>query len=960
MDVVDKKLVDRIIAYITNLALENGINISNPLLESLNRLLERLHGQRLMTMELISLLDKPEDLATIHRLADINLKRLYGSVATKSFERYDIIFISLTLIQLENYDSSFYKPVEETYWGAYKAHSTQNLNNFIRQILDYYRKTLFFKFANQVGTSYSQYITWPLVNCVVPKLYLGKFFEFIFDIYKVSFNCKIPETIESDFKSIFQGIRANLNVSQDGLNLELTNKSYILIESTKNVIAIEAYESDLIALSIHVLRLIDRYITLNNAEGEPTYFLYGLKEWSNGFHVDKTEHKVKSRKKAKLRLSLGNSSSEICAELIPPVHQLSFGDYTDLRIEIVNDDELLFSNRKLYVEEISDGCLVESDPIKIKKPLGKLEYRLLKGDKLLYTSADTLYRKTIAFASTGKEIKRRLNFEGEVYFFFDAKDNIFKNYSNLEYYLVSKVDVSLNDTYTIGEDTYSFVKAVDPFLFGDRVDYASLVDSRSSRHYDIYRNISRLVFELEKKTQQVYIEINNVKKPISDFKFSEIVENNVVKYEVDILIPPNCLNCVNLILGNTRGGKTLATFFVFVDGSFESQCISKGNGIYDLSVKSSWGNIQLENVDSTKFSHSQMEIYKQGRKFYYIIPWEFDLFRLDDAAWRIWNNYEYIWYEDIGVDTVLTCWGTQIKSARVFSKTGKWFGVSELEECPESLCCKLKIGFLLNYLAYDMVKVKFYDTYGNVVKTIDILMTVDVRPTECKLTNRSNEDIAWFTPVFYGRGQVALEILNATNEKVWELGCVESGVKIELPQLESGKIYSFVLFQNIWKGFAKVKKILFSSKYSVVNWNKLSGLTLIIKEVSYQDWDDINNTKKYLIRNVGVKFTRCCEDESYEGKIFNSSLGSMKEFKKINPVKIFFEKVKDNGEIEVNITTLDGDGLLLDKVNESIYDSLSVKNAVDIFSYTLMTDKKGNLNEKKKPNRSIKANRKRI
>ena len=77
-------------------------------------------------------------------------------------------------------------------------------------------------------------------------------------------------------------------------------------------------------------------------------------------------------------------------------------------------------------------------------------------------------------------------------------------------------------------------------------------------------------------------------------------------------------------------------------------------------------------------------------------------------------------------------------------------------------------------------------------------------------------------------------------------------------------------------------------------------------------------------------------------------------------MKIFFEKVKDNGEIEVNITTLDGDGLLLDKVNESIYDSLSVKNAVDIFSYTLMTDKKGNLNEKKKPNRSIKANRKRI
>ena len=77
VDVVDKKLVDRIIAYITNLALENGINISNPLLESLNRLLERLHGQRLMTMELISLLDKPEDLATIHRLADINLKRLY-------------------------------------------------------------------------------------------------------------------------------------------------------------------------------------------------------------------------------------------------------------------------------------------------------------------------------------------------------------------------------------------------------------------------------------------------------------------------------------------------------------------------------------------------------------------------------------------------------------------------------------------------------------------------------------------------------------------------------------------------------------------------------------------------------------------------------------------------------------------------------------------------------------------
>lgn len=80
VDATDKKLVDNIMVLLTDLQYEKKGKISEFLSKWIGLLRKDLHNDRLLANDMIPLLDRPEELAVIHQLADKRLVRLIKKV----------------------------------------------------------------------------------------------------------------------------------------------------------------------------------------------------------------------------------------------------------------------------------------------------------------------------------------------------------------------------------------------------------------------------------------------------------------------------------------------------------------------------------------------------------------------------------------------------------------------------------------------------------------------------------------------------------------------------------------------------------------------------------------------------------------------------------------------------------------------------------------------------------------
>ena len=70
VEAADTKLVENIMMLLTDLKYDNQEEILDSLYQRINLLREDLHNNRLMANDMIPLLDKPEEMRVIHRLAD--------------------------------------------------------------------------------------------------------------------------------------------------------------------------------------------------------------------------------------------------------------------------------------------------------------------------------------------------------------------------------------------------------------------------------------------------------------------------------------------------------------------------------------------------------------------------------------------------------------------------------------------------------------------------------------------------------------------------------------------------------------------------------------------------------------------------------------------------------------------------------------------------------------------------
>src|SRR5574344_1290390 len=215
----------------------------NKLNQKIDVLKNKISEKEIIGMQLIDLIDDNTIINKIHKQAINQLKILVSKNCSVYAIDSEIVFLSLTLIGLLNYDSNFWDYVRQQYSELYDKFSDQKIEGQIRNIINKYKTD-----NDPRGISYV------LRNAIGPKPFIPSFFDFVFDIYRLNFGYSIePGTdLNDEFSFVYEGIKKGMNYEDDDLSLNVTHKTYRLIKTTKELILDDNQIKSLIELSVEV------------------------------------------------------------------------------------------------------------------------------------------------------------------------------------------------------------------------------------------------------------------------------------------------------------------------------------------------------------------------------------------------------------------------------------------------------------------------------------------------------------------------------------------------------------------------------------------------------------------------------------------------------------------------------------------------------------------------------------
>lgn len=214
-------------------------------------------------IDLIDLLDNADAIDIIHSRAESQLGSTLNSYSGTYVRDPEIVFVSLVLIGMLYYDGAFYESVRKTYKSLYQRYSEQKVEGLIRTLLNNYRTK-----DDATGTK-TRIINVVLAGSIVPSYYLGSFFEFIYDIYKLNFDSNLPDDLYGEFQFVYDGLQNVMRSESDEVQVNVTKKTYKLIKSTKQLITNPIYNDAVIKLRETVAEL-EKLEVVDDGQGYPS------------------------------------------------------------------------------------------------------------------------------------------------------------------------------------------------------------------------------------------------------------------------------------------------------------------------------------------------------------------------------------------------------------------------------------------------------------------------------------------------------------------------------------------------------------------------------------------------------------------------------------------------------------------------------------------------------------------
>ncbi len=884
-------------------------------------------------VEIIDILDNEKSIFKIHKRAEEQLIRALNSYSGFCANR-EIIVVSLVLIAMLEYDGNYYENVRNTYLDAYDRYSEQKVEGFIRSVLSVYKPKE--DFNNRV-----RIINVALENAIVPQEFLPAFFEFIFDIYKLNFDYDLSDDLSDDFRFVYEGLRNNLLSDGDDLSLNVTQKTYKLIASTKKLLTREEGIEAVISLSILIVKLIDKRYWNKEVKLLNPYLKSGYDVWeklltekAEGIHRSGSSE-LKSRWEPKF--TLANNA----VMLVPPIHRVkSQYDYKYISIIVENDGEEIYRNNRCDIREIIGGYQINTPLIKLDKPLGKLKYKLVCGEQTIYESKEKLFRNFIVFDTRGQEINNNTDYEGNATVVFRKDDCELDIISYTENYCLGYKLARIGDTIRIGNDVFNFSALIKPGVFGTLHKNCFVHDLDSETYIPIYKDMNVIVFEADSSINKFEITINNKSYKLSEMNYKTTCRNNIIKYVVELSIDHSGL--YDLEVNQIKEGKKTRILRVLF--AYDNELFYSTDKIDDDSYKIELyseliGKIIETEIAATAYDIDLVKCNINEKEYSIIVPFDFGFYKIDDNNWQPMT--EDIWIDDVDYDTELILLDSDCDGLYVYNDKGSLIedNVSIVDKGFYKI---VSIGFLNSYKTGNLFETLVFTVDGKkkIVLQCFNKCVIDKDKTEISMSNESKK--INITPIFRGKDKVFFEVFNCYGEQVFQSKLLRSG--------QTDCIVDFNSFEKYIIRFHEKTKVLQLRKNSLLMEEEkifyakedFVGRSLKISEIYYlEPHPGLIVDRNVHLHNSYVQVTNIKDKDIFTGNILIRKKNADVYLDEINPVEIELcgDIVGDSIEVYI-VNEEDRDGLLYDEHERIIMNTLVSKKAPDIYSYTL--DLKGN------------------
>lgn len=909
--------------------LSERLNISK-LETKLDNLCNLVKARKNIGMDLINILDNEKTIQEIHNRAETQLMMALSSRNVFQVNQ-DIIVVSLALIALLNYDGNYYKNVRETYTEVYVRYSEQKIEGMIRTILGRYK-------IQKTSSSRRRIINVALENAIVPQAFLSGFFDFIYDIYKLNFEYDLPEEPYEDFRFVFDGLRNSMQSEGDDISINVTQKTYKLIEATKQLIKRGDGLDAIIKLSVIIVNIIDKRYWDKEVKISNPYLKKGYEDWEKTLNettknqCDRNKNGSGLRSRWEPKFVLSNNS----VILNPPIHRVkSQYDYRDIAIVVFNDAEEIYRNSQSDIREIIGGYLINTERIIIEKPLGKLTYRLVVGDEIIYDSKDKLYRDFIIFDKEGQELNNNIDFEGTVCICFKDGDINVESIITKENYRIGFRLVRAGDSIEIGNSVFNFFVMDKPGIFGKLYPNCFVKRVGEDVTIPVYEEVSFVVFEVVNSSNKFEIVINGIPRKLKEMQYEQSNKYNISKYIVELELQKSGIYSVevNQIEDGYKNRILKEDFAYDTDLCYSKEIVDEYKYIVKVTSSMLDKSIDTE-LAAYEFESDFIKFENNGSYYNYIIPFDFGFYKIADSDWS--SSAEDLWIEDVKDSAILSLYDSECNGLLVYTESGVLVE-EDIVLVDKKYYKQVPIYFLNSYKHENNYLLLAFTANGKVKYTIFCYNKCVIDEEKTEVLCLDNLKQVHIRPYFHGKNKVFYDLYNEQKEKIYTSKLLSSGDIDVLNNFDSFTNYTFRFHEKSNKLKIIKNTPIYEVSYTFYSKQDFVGREFKIDEIYFNQLVAGKFTEKqWFLNKAYVRITKIINLEVglFEGIVFINGKHGKWELKNINPVDVEICSGVIDGTMDIFMTN-QGDGLLFNYEVKGILNSLEHPNSPDIFLYTI-------------------------
>ena len=609
-----------------------------------DHLLYKIASGHLLGIDILAIAENKEFVQRIHEYAQDVLAANYKRAVIAYVHKGDVI-LSLVLIALEHYDGNFWDYVRAEYSELYRGRSQQKVDAMIRKIIGSFNSD-----DNNV-----RLINYIIRHAIVPKQFISDFIVFTYDIYKDVLKYDIPDNVGHILAEVYLSVGKNFDTIVNSKKTHQGVKTYRLIATTKELISNPDYFGELIGYTRIILDYIHTYYW-NESVADLRYSEY----FKPIFDVWKSEHpdffrlgkRHRKHERTIWSAELTRSGKQICLD-IPEYLVMDIIDPHDVSIVVMNDTRILKMVDKPSMRKVFGGYQIDSLKVVIEEPVGKLLYRILENDRVIFDSGDSLYREYILFDGKGKELKKTVGYSGDLYIVARviASPQSINIVCRQERYELGFIIVKAYDAIQINQETITFYDRLTVKVEG--VQYDDVVIRHGEKEYNLYKYVEAIMFCTEVKEEDLILQTGNEHYTITDSTVYN--HGKEIVYRVNLIEKLHeGVNVVRVL--NRQEQSVIERFVLIVDSEYHcSMMISNNVGITAQISSSLFGDYEVhadmkqDNPICVSIGNPMFE-----GKLKLIPALQIPIYRVDHGPWRLFDNNisvkEMSVYSHIAVD----------------------------------------------------------------------------------------------------------------------------------------------------------------------------------------------------------------------------------------------------------------------------------------------------------------------